>query len=369
MSVRRVARTAIPALLALARGATEAGAARRDRTSPTTPANPRITATTLSSVTLTWDASKPGSGIACYTVLEKSTWTHFNVPAPQTGYTRTRLWPNINHAWIVYAVDTTGNRSGDSNTVTYRTPSDVTPPSTPALSAPFVGPTRVELDWTDSVDDVSSVTYTVNVDGSPVRTGLSHAVVQGLSPSTSYAISVTARDSWGNAATSNMLAITTPTADNSSAPTAPGNLRGFESSGCEAWLSWDTSTDDVDPQSAIRYDAYVKWRARQLDVRLHVEHRVRARERDEQVHDGRRRQRGQRIGAEHTRSRTCGSAELARPRRMPPRVPPGPAAGTASTSARSSGDVRSPPGRRNADLDPGGDRGGARRHCALRETH
>ena len=66
-----------------------------------------------------------------------------------------------------------------------------------------------------------------------------------------------ARDRWGNAATSNTLAITTPAADNSPAPTAPGNLRGFESSGCEAWLSWDASTDDVDPQSAIRYDAYV----------------------------------------------------------------------------------------------------------------
>jgi hypothetical protein len=125
------------------------------------------------------------------------------------------------------------------------------------LSAPFVGPTRVELDWSDSVDDVSHVTYTVNVNGSSARLDtLSHAVVP-LAPSTSYSISVTARDNWGNAATSNTLAITTPAADNTSPPTAPGNLSGAEVGGCEGWLSWNASTDDVDPPAAIRYDAYV----------------------------------------------------------------------------------------------------------------
>jgi chitin-binding protein len=185
MFVRRVARTAFPALLALALIAPEAGAAR-NRSQPAAPANLRITASTSSSVTLAWDASKSGSGIAYYTVLEKSTWTHFNVPASQTSYTRTRLWPNINHSWIVYAVDTKGNDSAESNTVTYRTPPDTTPPSTPSLSAPFVGPTRVQLDWTDSVDDVSGVTYTVNIDGSPAQTAsLSGAVVPDLVPSTS----------------------------------------------------------------------------------------------------------------------------------------------------------------------------------------
>ena len=255
MSVRRVARTAIPALLALLLVAPEAGAAARS--SPAAPTNLRITATTSSSVTLAWNAPKSGSAIAYYTVLEKSTWTHFTVKPPQTSFTRTRLWPNINHAWVVYAVDTKGNASADSNMVTYRTPADVTPPSTPTLSAPFVGPTRVELDWTDSVDDVSGVSYTVNVDDSQVPVGnLSHAVLP-LAQSTSYAVSVTARDRWGNAATSNTLSITTPAADNTSAPTAPGNLIGSEVSGCEGWLSWDASTDDVDPPSVIRYDAYV----------------------------------------------------------------------------------------------------------------
>jgi hypothetical protein len=258
MSARRVARTAIAALLALALIEPAGAAAARAGSSPSTPANLRITASTSSSVTLAWDASKSGSGIAYYMVLEKSTWSHFTVPGSQLSYTRTRLQPNINHAWVVFAVDNKGKSSGESNTVTYRTPSDVTPPSKPVLSAPFVGPTRVRLDWTGSVDDVSGVVYTVNVNGSAASmASLSEAVVPDLTPSTSYTMSVTARDNSGNSTTSNTVAVTTPAADNTSAPTAPGNLIGSEVGGCEGWLSWNASTDDVDPPSAIRYDAYV----------------------------------------------------------------------------------------------------------------
>ena len=119
------------ALLALALTTPQAGAATRP--SPSAPSNLRITASTSSSVTLTWDAPKSGSGISYYTVLEKSSWSFFDVKAPQTTFTRTRLWPNITHSWVVRAVDTNGRPSGERNTVTYTTPADTTAPSAPAL--------------------------------------------------------------------------------------------------------------------------------------------------------------------------------------------------------------------------------------------
>jgi hypothetical protein len=256
MSVRRVVRTAIPALLALTVIVPEAAAAARGG-SPAAPTNLRITATTSSSVTLAWDAPKSGSEISYYTIFEKSTWNFFDVKPPQTTFTRTRLWPNITHSWVVRAVDTKGHGSAESNMVTYTTPADTTAPSAPTLSAPYVGPGLVELDWTDSVDDVSGVNYLVNVNGSSTPYGnLSHAVVP-LKPSTSHSISVTARDNWGNAATSNTISVTTPAADNTSPPSPPGNLTGFAVANCEGWLSWDASTDDVDPPSVIRCEAYV----------------------------------------------------------------------------------------------------------------
>ena len=257
MSARRFARTLLPAAVVLALAAPEAGAAGRDRTSPSAPANLRITATTSSSATLAWDAAKSGSGVAYYTVVERSLWNFFNLPATQTTFTHARLWPNITYSWVVYAVDKNGKRSADSNAVTYRTPSDTTPPTTPSLSAPYVGPKRVQLDWTDAVDDVSHVSYTVNVNGGAAFTTTLSEAVAPLAPSSSYTISVTARDNWGNAATSNVLSISTPSADNTSPPAAPPNLTGLEVGGCEGWLSWDASPDDVDPAAVIRYDAYV----------------------------------------------------------------------------------------------------------------
>jgi fibronectin type III domain protein len=257
MSVRRVARNAIPALLALALIAPEATAAARG-SSPAAPTNLRITATTSSTATLAWDAPKSGSGIAYYQVVDKLRWgTYFTVKPPQTSFTLTRLWPNSNYSWVVRAVDTNGRASAESNTVTHRTPADTTAPSAPTLSALYVGPKLVELDWTDSVDDTSKVSYAVNVNGSSTTVGTKSYVVLPVAPSTSHSISVTSRDQWGNATTSNTLSITTPAADNTSPPTAPPNFTGFEVSNCEGWLSWNASTDDVDPPSVIGYEAYV----------------------------------------------------------------------------------------------------------------
>jgi hypothetical protein len=38
---------------------------------------------------------------------------------------------------------------------------------------------------------------------------------------------------------------------------APGNLSATNVDGCETWLSWGKSVDDVDPQSAILYEVFV----------------------------------------------------------------------------------------------------------------
>ena len=274
MSVRRVALSAIPALLAVAMIAPEAGAAPKPKPTPTptptptpspspspspsAPTNLRITATTSASVTLAWDAPASGSSIMYFHIAE-SGFKFFNVNPSQTTFTRTRLSPNVNYSWVVRAVDMNGRPSADSNTVTYKTPPDTTAPPAPTLSAPlYVGPRLVELDWTDAVDETSSgVTYLVNRNGTSTNYGNQSRAVVPLAPSTSYSISITARDNAGNTATSNAISVTTPAADNTSPPSAPPNFMGFEVGMCEGWLSWGASTDDVDPPSVIFYQASV----------------------------------------------------------------------------------------------------------------
>jgi len=83
------------------------------------------------------------------------------------------------------------------------------------------------------------------------------ANVFGLTPSVTYELRVDAHDNYGNLSQSDVLSVTTPAPTNSVAPTAPTNVQlGFQSGNGEAWLSWDRSTDDSDPQSLIVYEIY-----------------------------------------------------------------------------------------------------------------
>lgn len=108
---------------------------------------------------------------------------------------------------------------------------------------------------------MSQVWYTLRMNGTPTavidQIGSSSVAVLDLTPATTYTFVLSARDAYGNTAESNSVTVTTPAVTDHTAPAAPSNLRGFESAGCEAWLSWDAATDDSDPPSALRYDVYV----------------------------------------------------------------------------------------------------------------
>lgn len=184
------------------------------------------------------------------------------VNPPQTTFTNTRLASDRTYSCFVYALDAAGNRSGNSNTVSYTTPPDTTPPSPPpTLTATSVYPTRISVAWTTSVDNVSQVWYSLFLDGSLYfgdQIGSRAATVLYLSPSTTYVFRVIARDAYGNVAESNTLSVTTPAVTDTVPPTAPSNLTlSSESAPPEAWLDWDQSTDDTDPQSQILYDVYL----------------------------------------------------------------------------------------------------------------
>jgi len=184
------------------------------------------------------------------------------VDPPQTTFTYPTLAPDRTTTWTVIAIDAAGNRSAPSNSVTYTTPPDTTAPSPPpTLTATSVYPTRVSLSWTASTDNTSQVWHTLLVDGTPLfadRIGYSSATVLYLAPGTTHVFQLTARDRYGNTVESNALSVTTPTTTDTVAPTAPTNFRfSSETNPPEAWLNWDQSTDETDPQSQILYEVFV----------------------------------------------------------------------------------------------------------------
>jgi hypothetical protein len=163
----------------------------------------------------------------------------------------------------MYARDAAGNASGYSNSVTFTLPRDTTPPTKPTVSVTDVGPTHVSLAWS-SVEDGPNVWFTVAMNGSPVLQGTKNTsgTFGPLTPETTYTFTVQARDFGGNnSPVSDPVTVTTEARDTSDTvpPTTPGNLRdnGMSFQDGETWLFWDPSTDNVDPQSVIRYDVYV----------------------------------------------------------------------------------------------------------------
>jgi chitodextrinase len=259
MSIRTAALAASVLVLAVAVAA--APAAKKpgagDKQAPTTPTNLRITASSDTSISLAWDASTDNSTSWWYCV-QVNGGSCLRVDPPQTTFTRSNLEPGRTTTWTVYAIDAAGNRSGTSNTVTFTTPADTTPPTPPTVTADTVTSTWVSLSWTAS-SDTAPVLYTVFLDGEAYLANLPYrfANVFHLTPSATYELRVDARDSYGNVSQSEVLSVTPPAPTNGVPPTAPTNLTlGFRSGSGEAWLSWNRSTDDADPQHMIVYDIY-----------------------------------------------------------------------------------------------------------------
>jgi chitodextrinase len=259
---RAAAFAAILVLLVSAFGNSHAFAAR-DRTPPTKPADLRVTSTTSYNVSLAWSPSADNSGIFSYRVVGSDGAT-YTVPQTQNTFNRF-VAPLGTYSFYVYAVDGSGNKSLKSNTVSATPPPDITAPTPPVLSEAGVNPTEVALEWTASTDDGPYLFYQVFVNGSPSVDARHNrfAVVQGLTPETTYEFTVKARDLYGPpnvSAPSNVVTVTTAAGGglDTEPPTSPGNLHGWDvgDGAREINLFWTQSVDNQTPQASIVYEVY-----------------------------------------------------------------------------------------------------------------
>lgn len=254
---------------------TTASAGKADRLAPTTPTNLVVTAVTENSVSLQWNASTDNSGKFSYRIKVNSLSGFSSVletvSQTRTTYTVPYLVPFASYSFAIYAVDGSGNRSGDSNVVTANTPGDTVPPSAPQLQATALGPSQVQLTWTKSVDNIPNYccSYAFSMNGSPLTQHINAAaapsgslsvIIRHLTPNTLHTFTVTAIDFTGrNSTVSNSASAQTwPTTDRTP-PSVPTNLHviSLDTGGGEAWLGWTQSTDDTDAQNNIEYEIYV----------------------------------------------------------------------------------------------------------------
>ena len=162
------------------------GSTAPDVTAPTTPGNFRVTATTPSSVSMTWDRSTDNWGFMYQVLMDGAV---VGTTSERTFRVR-HLTPGTTHSFAVRARDTSGNLSAASNAVTVALDpsSDTTPPTTPTnLTAmqpadDFCGSNV--LAWgasTDNADPQSAIEYEVYLNGV-----LRHVTAPGLASAWLY---------------------------------------------------------------------------------------------------------------------------------------------------------------------------------------
>ena len=240
----------------------------RDTIKPTAPGNFRVTGVTPFSVSLAWSPSKDNSGKFSYRLWSSAGLNGGGieryVPKTQTSYHWTLLiHPATSYTFRLWAVDEAGNKSPEVM-VTVTTPPDTIAPSTaPVITVEHVNSTYVKMRWTAAEDDGPYLYYDVWLNGQPfVSTGTErHITIDQLTPETTYTFAVQARDDGNNLSPFSPLVtnITTaaPGSVDTTPPTRPGNLAGFDQGCGEVLLTWTQSTDDFDDPSLIRYDIYV----------------------------------------------------------------------------------------------------------------
>jgi chitinase len=244
-------------------GASPAAAAP-DRKPPSKPGDFRVTAKSQTTVTVAWNASTDNSGSVAYDVR---TWrdgryvTLATLGPAQTTYTAAGLIPNVTYFFHVEAVDPSGNRTF-SDGASATTDRDRTPPGVPGgLQITRVTASQIDLDWDVASDDTGIRAYQVT--GTPsdwnlIFTSATSATVVGLAPATTYTFTVRAQDLGYNFSPASVaVAATTTASTDVTAPSPPTSLFVDDQSCGEVGLRWTQSTDDQDPQAAIRYRIFI----------------------------------------------------------------------------------------------------------------
>ncbi len=210
-----------------------------DRTPPTVPQSVRVTSTSDSSISVTWNESTDRSGAVTYRIYLNGAQVG---SSSTTSHTVTGLENGTSFTLAVRAQDRYGNVSSASAAVnaTTSTPSSSTAPRN--LRVTGSGFDNVSLAWDSAAGQVAY--YQVFRNGQWVDTAYGTGItLRYLAAGTTYDIAVRARDTSNNL--SAPATITANTQTDAGAPTTPGNLRVVTSStGTPIGLTWDPSTDD-----------------------------------------------------------------------------------------------------------------------------
>ena len=222
-----------------------------DTTAPTTPDNLRRTTSTVSSISLAWNASTDDVGVTGYRVYRSGSLI---ASTGATSYTNTGLIVSSSYTYTVSAYDASSNASSQSAPFVTASSNDTTAPTIPANPRTTdIKDTSLTIAWDASTDDVAVTGYKIYRDGALIGTSTSPMYADlGLTPVTQYDYTIMAYDAANNtSALSSVLRATT--AYDTTAPSIPTSLSASDATDTTIHLTWNASSDNV---AVTGYDLY-----------------------------------------------------------------------------------------------------------------
>jgi chitinase len=243
---------------------------------PAAPANLTVTATTFDSVSLSWSAPAGGSAVSYTLAISNPTLdagTTGKIPDISTtsyDWTGELVQPGQTYSFTVFAVNSAGQVSAGSNTVSTTTPAAPLPPAPQVTVTGSTGWT-ITLTISDSLPGGGFVGESVLVNGKTAQEypgslypGQSGTVtLLGLSAGTTYSVAVTAYNQYGQDGGTTTISATTMTTTDTTSPSAPSgfSVGDYEQAlgyGCtQQTITWSPSADPNYPQSDLYYEVFV----------------------------------------------------------------------------------------------------------------
>jgi endonuclease I/chitodextrinase len=186
-----------------------------DNEAPTVPTNVALSNITTSAITASWTASTDNEAVSKYEVYANGT---LNGETANISYTLNGLNSNTAYAVTVLAKDIANNQSEQSEAVNETTLTDTTAPSVPTnITISNETGTSFKVNWSAATDDTAVTGYDVFVNGTLNGTTASISYsVSNLTISTTYSVTVLAKDSENNTSEES-AAVNATTTDGSNA--------------------------------------------------------------------------------------------------------------------------------------------------------
>jgi len=198
---------------------------------------------TTASFTLTWTGSTDNVGVIGYNIYRG---TVLLGSSPIASFNVTGLTPDTSNSITVRVADAAGNLSSASVALVVQTLAD--PPAIPTgLAATNLKATSFTLTWAVSTGGTGGIIgYDVYQNGTLIgsTTTARTFAISGITPITTYSVTVTARDGAGNVSPASIaLALATPA--DTTVPTRPADLAAANITTTSFTLTWMVSTDNV----------------------------------------------------------------------------------------------------------------------------